>query len=225
MPPKIQSPIGLKEFLAMPENEKRRLEAMAKNQAVRESKKMEVKPEVSSMAKPKEAFTFTNSNTALKESGDEVFGILKALLKPYGIAKIRNSGVEFTDKKNIIFQDYKLTEEDYFNSFMPQMMKQYPKVNDKIRKYLSSTDYKKPILATGIINRKTNQLYLQLLFPDSDGNPSQISNNAGWPQEIVVLSNVEKYPTGSKRKTPLITFLENKITFKNRDEILKFIFQ
>lgn len=52
----MESPIGLKEWLAMPENEKKRLEAIAKNKAVREAramakKEMEVKPEVSSMAK------------------------------------------------------------------------------------------------------------------------------------------------------------------------------
>lgn len=41
MPPKINAPIGLKEWLAMPENEKKRLEAIAKNKAVREAKKKE----------------------------------------------------------------------------------------------------------------------------------------------------------------------------------------
>lgn len=54
----MESPIGLKEWLAMPENQKKRLEAIAKNKAVREArsmakKEMEVKPEPTPVKKKK----------------------------------------------------------------------------------------------------------------------------------------------------------------------------
>ena len=39
MPPKMEPPKGLKDFLAKPENQKRRLEAIAKNKAVRAQKR------------------------------------------------------------------------------------------------------------------------------------------------------------------------------------------
>jgi hypothetical protein len=280
IPPKKDIQQGLKDFLAKPENAKKRQEAVTKNKVVRakkeEAEMEKAKPKPTKIKKstkeekllalklladkskltfpdelldlvkdyvPGEDFKFTTNNDAVKETSEEIRKIIKTISK-IPIAKVRNSGVEFIENPKypnyrtirtytLLFKSEKAYYESKINTLM---MKQYRSLNMKILNFFTSSNDKIGLYFTCIFNKKTNELYLEIPIPPikqltawnyeiDTPNHTEINNNEGWPEEIVVLSNVTNFSSSRIDDIPLELFFKDKLRFKNRNEILRFILQ